>query len=118
MWEREQNQSPTFATILPGPDRKRQPARYRYRLVYHNPDQAEPGCLLLWEVSGGRVPYQIAIEREESGEMRSHCTCPDAVYRDDRPGHTCKHVRGFLHLGQILFAGGDGGLRRDQRCCA
>ncbi len=118
MNESELDQKPTFATILPGPDRKRLPARYRYRLMYRNPDPATVGCLLLWEVSGGRVPYQIAIEREETGTMRSHCTCPDAVYRNDLPGHTCKHVRGFIHLGQLLFAGANHGLRRGGRCCA
>jgi hypothetical protein len=84
--------------------------------MYLNPEPATAGCVLLWEVSGGRVPYQIAIERAESGEMQSHCTCPDAVYRDDLPGHTCKHVRGFIQLGQLLFASSSDALRHG--CCA
>jgi hypothetical protein len=91
---------PTLTAVLPGPDRKRSAADYEYRLTWRNADPDAVGCLLLWHVFGGRSPYQIAIEREESGEMRSHCTCADAVYRADVPGHICKHVRGFFQLGK------------------
>ena len=36
--------------------------------------------------------------------MRSHCTCPDAVYRTDVADHLCKHVRGFFQLGKVEAA--------------
>lgn len=91
---------PELHTCLPGPDRKRVPSDYVYQLRYRstNPDQI--GCVMLWEVHGGRSPYQIAIERDCSGEMRSHCTCADAIFRSHVEGHVCKHVRGFLDLGR------------------
>src|SRR5579885_2043856 len=82
---------------LPGPDRKRSPALYQYRVTYRNPTPDEPGCVMPWEVSGGRLPYQIALERAASGRLRWHCSCADAVYRgEDDPGHVCKHVRGLV----------------------
>ena len=85
---------------LPGPDRKRHLSTYRFRLTYTNPVPGEPGCSMLWEVAGGRLTYQVALERAESGEMRWHCTCADAVYRGENLPHVCKHVRGLLDLGR------------------
>src|SRR5438876_2270855 len=90
----------TLDTQLPGPDRKRLPKNYRYRLAYRNADPEAIGCVMLWEVRGGRTSYQIAIERDETGAMRSHCTCADAVFRGHVHDHVCKHVRGFLKLGR------------------
>ncbi|MCU0702655.1 MAG: hypothetical protein MUF18_01535 [Fimbriiglobus sp.] len=80
---------------LPGPDRKRTPAEYRYHLTYRNPHPTEDGCMMVWEVLGGRLPYQIACERTAKA-VRWHCTCADAVYREDEPQHRCKHVRGLI----------------------
>src|SRR5207248_1565965 len=79
--------------------RKRTPSDYCYRLAYRNPRPDEPGCALLWEVVGGRLEYQIALERQPSGALRWHCTCADAVYRGEDAPHVCKHVRGLLALG-------------------
>src|SRR5947209_8492104 len=79
--------------VLPGPDRRRRPSTYRYRLAYTNPQPAEPGCAMRWEVAGGRLVYQIALEREESGGLRWHCSCADAVYRGENEPHVCKHIR-------------------------
>jgi hypothetical protein len=86
-------------TILPGPDRKRLARPYSYRLTYRNPDAEAAGCVLLWEVSGGRLPYQIAMERDEGGGLRLHCSCADAIYRGESEGRPCKHVRGLLEIG-------------------
>jgi hypothetical protein len=86
----------TFYAPIPGPDRKRTIRPYQYHVTYCNDDPHEPGCVLAWEVAGGRVTYQIALEREENGELRWHCTCADAIYRD----RICKHVRGLLGLGR------------------
>ncbi len=80
---------------LPGPTRKRTPSVYRYHLTYRNPEPRDPGCVLLWDVHGGRQPYQIALEREPAGTLRWHCTCADAVYRGEDAPHTCKHIRGL-----------------------
>ena len=83
-------------TLLPGPDRKRTNAVYRYHVRYRNHDPAEPGCLMTWEVLGGREGYQISLERTSCGTFRWHCTCADAIYRgDDDHRHRCKHVRGL-----------------------
>jgi hypothetical protein len=87
---------------LPGPTRKRTPSPYRYRLTYTNPSPTEEGCVLLWEVQGGRLVYQIALERLAGGQLRWHCTCADAVYRGEDAPHVCKHVRGLLELGRAL----------------
>jgi hypothetical protein len=84
---------------LPGPDRKRLSRPYGYRLTYRNPDADASGCVLLWEVSGGRLHYQVALERDESGALRLHCSCADAVYRCESEGRFCKHVRGLLEIG-------------------
>lgn len=85
-----------FFAPVPGPDRKRIIRPYQYHVTFCNDDSEEPGCLVAWEVTGGRVNYQIALEREESGKLRWHCTCADAVYR----GRICKHVRGLLTIGR------------------
>jgi hypothetical protein len=90
-----------IVATLPGPTRRRTAVSYSFRLTYRTPDPATPGCALLWEVDGGRLSYQIALEREEGGELRWHCTCADAVYRgEDCPHHRCKHVRGLLRVGR------------------
>jgi hypothetical protein len=87
-------------THLPGPDRKRSRTRYGYRLTYRDPDQKAVGCALTWEVSGGRIPYQIALERDAAGNVKLHCTCADAVFRAEDKGQFCKHVRGLLQFGK------------------
>jgi hypothetical protein len=85
-------------TELPGPDRKRLPKDYRYRLAYRNLKRNAVGCIMLWDVHGGRSPDQIAIERNEQGHIVPHCTCADAVFRGHLHNHVCKHVRGILQL--------------------
>jgi hypothetical protein len=87
-------------TLLPGPDRKRSRSRYGYRITYRNPDRDAVGCALTWEVSGGRLTYQIALERDAAGNLRLHCTCADAVFRAQEQGRFCKHVRGLLQFGR------------------
>ena len=93
--------------FLPGPDRKRTASPYSYRLTYRNPEAAAPGCVMTWEVTGGRMPYQIALERSETGTLGIHCTCADAVFRAEDEGRFCKHVRGLLRIGRTDDAGGD-----------
>ena len=85
---------------LPGPTRKRTPSPYCFRLVYRNRDESAVGCALQWDVLGGREVYQVAMERLESGRLRWHCTCPDAVYRGENAPHLCKHVRGLQAVGR------------------
>jgi len=85
--------TPVHLTLVPGPDRKRTPRPYAYRLTYRNPDVHTAGCGMTWEVSGGRMTYQIALEITETGRVRFHCTCADAVYRAEAEGRFCKHVR-------------------------
>src|SRR5919199_5572083 len=92
--------SAVLFTILPGPTRKRERSPYCYRLTYRNPEPEVPGCALLWDVFGGRLPYQVALEREPSGGLRWHCTCADAIYRGESSNHVCKHVRGLQTLGR------------------
>ena len=89
-------------TFLPGPDRKRSWARYVYHLTYRNPDPRACGCVMTWEVRGGRLLYQLAIERDRKGNLRCHCTCADAVFRGEETGGRCKHVRGFLQASRNL----------------
>ncbi|WP_171474021.1 hypothetical protein [Frigoriglobus tundricola] len=85
--------------VLPGPDRKRSPAPYHFRVTYRNPEPAAPGCLMTWAVTGGREEYQIAAERTEGGYLNWHCTCPDAVYHGEhRHAYCCKHVHGLQAL--------------------
>lgn len=82
---------------LPGPDRRRSLAMYQYRVIYRNPKPDETGCVMTWDVSGGRLPYQISLERTTDGGLMWHCSCADAVYRgEDDPAHLCKHVRGLI----------------------
>lgn len=85
-----------LAALLPGPDRKRIQSPYVYRLTYRSADLDAAGCLMLWEVQGGRLIYQIAIERQEDGRLRCHCTCADWIFRAEAEGRVCKHVQGFL----------------------
>ena len=93
--------SPIVTVVLPGPDRKRTPAPYLFRVTYRNPDPGEPGCVMTWNVAGGREEYQIAAERTADGHVNWHCTCPDAVYHGEyRHAYCCKHVHGL----QALFA--------------
>ncbi len=83
--------------ILPGPDRKRSPGMYCYRITYRNPEMHEPGCMMTWEVVGGRGAYQVALERVGDNKLKWHCTCADAVYRSEQAtNHQCKHVSGLL----------------------
>jgi hypothetical protein len=93
---------PPFALItlvLPGPDRKRSPAAYHYRVTYRNPEPGEPGCVMTWDVVGGRDVYQVALERAADDFHRWHCTCEDAVYRHENQNtHFCKHVTGLIQL--------------------
>lgn len=97
--EPQSSSSAVVIALLPGPDRKRRPRRYVYRLSYRNPEPAAVGCVLTWEVSGGRLSYQVALERDERGNLRLHCTCADAVFRAADEGRFCKHLRGLLGLG-------------------
>ena len=90
----------TFFTPLPGPDRRRRIHPYLYRITYCNPDPASVGCALTWEVTGGRLSYQVALERQENGRLRWHCTCADAIYRAENEGRVCKHVKGLLSVGR------------------
>jgi hypothetical protein len=90
--------------VLPGPDRKRSQRPYCYRLTYQNPEPGSVGCALLWEVTGGRMPYQIALERDEGGVLRLHCTCADAVYRAEDQGRFCKHVEGLHEVSRLTGA--------------
>ena len=92
--------SPVLFTLLPGPDRKRLVRPYGYRLTYRNPDAEAVGCVMVWEVSGGRLGYQVALERDESGGLRLHCSCADAVFRCESEGRRCKHVLGLLDIGR------------------
>jgi hypothetical protein len=91
-----------LVTTLPGPDRKRTASPYSYRLTYRNPDPQADGCVMVWEVHGGRASYQVAIERHGGDRLRLHCTCADAVFRGEEGGHVCKHVTGFLRIGREL----------------
>ncbi len=97
---------PSFTLItiyLPGPDRKRAPAPYHFRITYRNPDPSDPGCLMTWDVLGGRETYQASLERTPGGDHVWHCSCPDAVYRGEGLQiHQCKHIRGLLELFETM----------------
>lgn len=81
-------------TVLPGPDRKRQPHIYSIHRRYQAENPKAIGCVASWAVLGGREEYQVDLERDEAGNCHWHCTCADAVYRGEtQPGHVCKHVR-------------------------
>jgi hypothetical protein len=85
--------------LLPGPTRKRLPAPYQFNVSYRNPETTEPGCVMTWQVCGGREEYQVALERTEGGELAWHCTCPDSIYQgENHPGYCCKHVQGLQAL--------------------
>jgi hypothetical protein len=86
-------------TLLPGPDRKRPTHSYGYRLTFRTAEADASGCVMLWEVSGGRLDYQIALERDDGGGLRLHCSCADAVYRCESEGRHCKHIRGLVQIG-------------------
>ena len=96
----------SFALItlmLPGPDRKKTPAPYHFRVTYRNPEPGEEGCVATWEVLGGREEYQISLERATAGELIWHCTCADAVYHADyRNAHHCKHVQGLMNVFETI----------------
>jgi hypothetical protein len=97
---RQRSLAPTVVfTSLPGPTRKRTVSPYCYRLCYQGDGDAA-GCVLLWDVMGGRDIYQVTLERQENGNLRWHCTCADAVYRGESGQHVCKHVRGVQALGR------------------
>jgi hypothetical protein len=103
MFSQTTGQQPlSLVARLPGPGRKRATVDYRYHLTYRNPDPTAVGCVLTWEVHGGRTAYQLAVEREESGKLRLHCTCADSVFRGELEGRFCKHIRGFLESGRAL----------------
>ena len=88
-----------ISVTIPGPTRKQEPAEYRFRVTYRCGPTRDPGCLMTWEVTGGRSPYQLALERTDAGGTRWHCTCADFVYRGergDRPAYQCKHVHGLV----------------------
>jgi len=89
-----------FRTLLPGSDRKHKARYYSYRMTYRNPAADAAGCVMTWEVSGGRQKYQLALERDEAGSLHLHCSCADAVYRGETEGRICKHVRGLLEIGR------------------
>lgn len=89
---------------LPGPDRKRTLAPYAYRLLHKDLETQGPTCVMMWEVIGGRMPYQIALERDDFASLRLHCTCADHVYRGEEEGRFCKHIRGLLDIGRLTLA--------------
>jgi hypothetical protein len=97
---------PTAPTVrfvlLPGPDRKRTRSPYGYRLIHRAADASQPGCVMSWEVWGGRLLYQVALERLEGGDLRWHCTCPDWIYRAENEGRWCKHIHGLLQIGRVV----------------
>src|SRR5579872_3976489 len=94
---------PGFTLVLPGPTRKRLPSAYSFNLAYRNSNQNEAGCVAVWEVLGGREGYQIALERTEKNQLRWHCCCADAVFRqNDLQTHHCKHVRGLFEVFETI----------------
>src|SRR4051812_16949385 len=89
--------------LLPGPDRKRTPAPYHFRVTYRNPNPGEIGCVATWEVRGGREEYQVALERTDAADLVWHCSCPDAVYHGEyRNAHHCKHVQGLMEVFETI----------------
>jgi hypothetical protein len=95
---RQDGAEPTvvWAALLPGSDRKRTKSPYVFRLRYCDTTPRAVGCVMTWEVQGGRLMYQIAVEREAGGRLRCQCTCADAVFRAENEGRTCKHIEAFL----------------------
>lgn len=92
----EKPQTDWKLAVLPGPDRNRSERIYEYRLLHRSDRWDESGCAALWQVSGGRELYQIALERDDRGQFSWHCTCADAIYRAAEQGRVCKHVLGLL----------------------
>lgn len=92
----DQTPKPRYSATLPGPTRQRSESVYEYRLVFCSQDLGRAGCHALWEVSGGREMYQIALEYDDRGQFIWHCTCADAIYRAAEQGRVCKHVQGLL----------------------
>ena len=72
-------------------------------MTYRNPQPDSAGCVQQWEVSGGRLAYQIDLERDEAGNLRPHCTCADAVYCAEDEGRFCKHILGLLQFSRPAF---------------
>ena len=91
-----------YLALLPGPDRKRSRSVYHYRLAYRSTYPEQAGCVALWDVVGGRMAYQVALERDGVGGHFWHCTCADAVYRAEEQGRVCKHVQGLLEFATAL----------------
>src|SRR3954471_3804427 len=58
-----------YLAVLPGPDRKRSRHLYHYRLTYRSPRPEECGCVAVWEVGGGGMSYQVALEREGGADV-------------------------------------------------
>jgi hypothetical protein len=88
-----------IVATMPGPSRKRELSEYRFRVTYRGTELHSPGCLMTWEVTGGRASYQLALERTEKGDTRWHCTCADFEFRgDDQPRYACKHVSGLVDV--------------------
>jgi hypothetical protein len=84
---------------LPGPDRKRLPKQYHFTITYRNPKVQDSGCVMTWEVQGGRMAYQIALEQTPTGKRQWHCSCADAIFRgEDNPNHQCKHVQALREV--------------------
>jgi hypothetical protein len=48
--------------------------------------------------------YQLALERDDQGNLRLHCTCADAVFRAEAEGRFCKHARGLVEVGRQTAA--------------
>ena len=97
----DENATPAvLLTVLPGPDRKRAASAYSYRLLHRRVEPEASGCLMIWEVTGGRLTYQIALEQADDGRLHLHCTCADFVFRAEPEGRFCKHLRGLLRLGR------------------
>jgi hypothetical protein len=93
----------TLVTLLRSPGRKRTTTLYHYRVIHQNPDPHAAGCVILWEVSGGRSVYQLALERTEAGVLRVQCTCADAVFRAEDQGRFCKHVQGLIQFARPTY---------------
>jgi hypothetical protein len=94
--------TPVLITALPGPDRKRSPRFYQYRLAFRNPEPGCVGCVATWDVVGGREPYRVDLERSEQGGFYWHCSCADATFRGaGEQEHFCKHVRALADFAPI-----------------
>lgn len=88
----------SFALPVPGSDRRRGMQQYHFRVTYRCEDFYRTGCIITWEVTGGRLPYQAALERTASGNYFWHCTCADAVFRCEPERRHCKHIRALTKM--------------------